>query len=388
MEAYYKEGICYVCQKKLLIRHHFYKEMCPECGDFNFEKRNQFADLSNYTALVTGGRIKIGFETSIKLLRAGAKVIVTSRFPQDTFQRYSKIGDFEIWKEQIHIIGVDFRHIQSVELFIDRILNEFLNLNIIINNAAQTVRRPPQFYKHLLKNERESKLLQINKQVSDILSKCNSLVNNKIDFLPSQNHDVFISADLSQIPLLPEDFIIDTISFPKGKFDKDGQQVDRRFDNSWMLRLEDVNLIEFYEVLNVNLITPFLLNTKLKPLLSNNSRPSFIVNVTSMEGNFFAPRKNARHPHTNMAKAALNMMTRTAATQYSENNIYMNSVDTGWITNEKPFSIEMTKKSKKSKMAIDEVDGAARILDPIHMALNEKKFQYGKLYKNYFEYPW
>lgn len=388
MKAYYKEGICYVCQQKLTYTHSFYKELCPECGDYNFAKRNQSYDLSGYNALVTGGRIKIGFETSLKLLRAGANVIITSRFPNDTFNRYSQTNDFNLWKDNIHVIGADFRHINSVVSLIEKIRNEFPDINIVINNAAQTVRRPPLFYKHLIQTERESASTKSNPQISDVISNMKSLVKSNVDFLLSKRMEITSSADLSQIPLLPDDYTEDYLIFPKGLYDKDGQQVDLRAKNSWMLKLDEVDLIELYEVLNVNLIAPFLFNAKLKPLMSNRDLPSFIINVTAMEGNFYSPKKNHRHPHTNMAKAALNMMTRSSASEYSENNIFMNSVDTGWITNEKPNLKEASDIERKSIMAIDETDGAARILDPIFSSLINKQFIFGKLFKNYYEYNW
>jgi len=68
--------------------HHFYDCLCFICGDFNFLKRNQKADLTGLIALVTGARIKIGFEIAIKLLRDGATVIATTRFWKDAFLRY------------------------------------------------------------------------------------------------------------------------------------------------------------------------------------------------------------------------------------------------------------------------------------------------------------
>ena len=140
--------------------------------------------------------------------------------------------------------------------------------------------------------------------------------------------------------------------------------------------------------MQINLITPFLLNTKLLPALAEHDKASYIINVSAMEGNFFAPRKHSRHPHTNMAKAALNMMTRTSAAHYKDYNILMNSVDTGWITNEKPNPENLNELNRKTLMAIDETDGAMRVLDPIIRAIQNNEKDYGKLFKNYKEYPW
>lgn len=155
-----------------------------------------------------------------------------------------------------------------------------------------------------------------------------------------------------------------------------------------MYELEDVSVTELYEVLQINLVVPFLLNTKLIPALKKTNRQSYIINVSAMEGNFYAPRKHSRHAHTNMAKAALNMMTRTAAGHYKDMGIYMNSVDTGWITNEKPNPGALGADERKTLMAIDEVDGAMRVLDPVLSAIDAKALPFGKLFKNYKEYPW
>ena len=212
------------------------------------------------------------------------------------------------------------------------------------------------------------------------------LADTKLN-LPAQNKRL-TSAEMSQLVLLPEDLITNEKIFPAGKYDKDGQQLDLRDNNSWMYELEDVSLVEMYEILQINLIAPFLLNTKLLPVLQQNKNMAFIINVSAMEGNFYAPRKHSRHPHTNMAKAALNMMTRTVAEHYKNLGVFMNSVDTGWITNEKPNPQNLGENERKSKMAIDETDGAMRVLDPIISALQNKEPQYGKLFKNYREYKW
>ena len=82
-----------------------------------------------------------------------------------------------------------------------------------------------------------------------------------------------------------------------------------------------------------------MLNARLKPLmLRTPERDKHIVNVSAVEGQFYRKFKTTRHPHTNMAKAALNMMTRTSATDYAADGIHMNSVDTGWVTDEDPVA--------------------------------------------------
>jgi len=387
---------CYICKKEIAQQHSFYNEMCFECGEINFTKRIQEYDLSGFTALVTGGRIKIGYETALKLLRNEAKVIVTSRFPHDAGLRFSQEDDFENWRHNLFIFGLDMRSIEAVGSFIDLLKTDFETLDIIINNAAQTVRRPPAFYKHLLENENktdsvkhiENLFLSKNRKNLKAIEQNKSLCKKENFTLQNLTKTNLSSAQLSQIPLIAGDETIESEFFPENKFDKDGQQEDRRPKNSWMMELDEVDPIEFMEVLYINLISPFLLNTKLKKLLINNNRPSFIINVSAMEGNFHDPEKNNKHPHTNMAKAALNMMTRSSSEAYAKAGIYMNSVDVGYITNEKPFPLDLKREERKEKMAIDEIDGAARILDPIYSALKNGKFEFGKLYKNYSIYPW
>ena len=339
----------------------------------------QRIDLHGHFALITGGRIKIGFETARLLLEMGADVTVTSRFPNDTLKRFERLEKFSEFRQRLHIIGADFRFVPFMQKVIELLQDK--PLDILINNAAQTVRRPAPFYRHLLEGEKQLPMLQDIVFNDKVCLPAEAKLN-----LPTKSK-CLNAAEMSQLIMLPEDMNDDENIFPAGEYDKDGQQVDYRSNNSWMYELEDVSLTEMYEVLQVNLIAPFLLNTKLLPVLARNEK-AFIINVSAMEGNFYAPRKHSRHPHTNMAKAALNMMTRTAAVHYKNFGVYMNSVDTGWITNEKPNPGGNDGERRKSIMAIDEVDGAMRILDPIISALQSKEPVYGKLFKNYRVYNW
>src|SRR5690606_5205348 len=155
--------------------------------------------------------------------------------------------------------------------------------------------------------------------------------------------------------------------FPMGRLDGDLQQVDLRAVNSWRLGLADVSSTELLEVQLVNAVAPFVLNAKLKPLmLKTPNRDKHIVNVSAMEGQFYRTFKSDRHPHTNMAKAALNMMTRTSAADYAKDGIHMNSVDTGWITDEDPAALAERKRLEQGfHPPLDNIDAAARIVDPI-----------------------
>ena len=132
--------------------------------------------------------------------------------------------------------------------------------------------------------------------------------------------------------MLPEDRTADETLFPEGQTDVNEQQVDLRTVNSWLLRMHEVSTPELAEVFAINALAPFILNSKLKSLMAATApgEYKFIVNVSAMEGKFYR-HKSPNHPHTNMAKAALNMMTRTSAADYAESKIYMTAVDTGWI---------------------------------------------------------
>lgn len=384
IDAYYRRGVCYCCEREYTTPHHFYREMCKECGEFNYQKRMQRLDLSGYHALVTGGRIKIGFETARLLLEMGADVTVTSRFPNDTYKRYEKLENFSSFKDRLHIIGADFRSLEAVSHIVKVMSRQ--PLDILINNAAQTVRKPAPFYKHLLAAEKQMPALP--NILAPALGNALQIVGASLPAALKTGAKKLSSAEMSQLPVLPEDCLDGEHLFPSGQYDKDGQQIDLRDNNSWMYELEDVSVTELYEVLQINLVVPFLLNTKLIPVLKKTNRQSYIINVSAMEGNFYAPRKHSRHAHTNMAKAALNMMTRTAAGHYKDMGIYMNSVDTGWITNEKPNPGALGADERKTLMAIDEVDGAMRVLDPVLSAIDAKALPFGKLFKNYKEYPW
>lgn len=385
-----QSNLCYVCKQPYTNSNEFYPELCQPCGHLNKERRDATADLNGYSALVTGGRLKIGFETALKLLRCGADTIVTTRFLDDAYRRFKDQPDFDSWASRLTILPADFRLLASVEEVISNVFDRFVKLDILINNAAQTIRRPPAFYRHLLSAENEDKhegapggLLITSNRQREILA----LMGDKS---LSRNLDSQGIEQMSQLILIPGDEIFDQKIFPPGSVDKDGQQEDRRDWNSWMMGLEDVHLVEFLEVLYINLVAPFLFCKRLKPIMKKSllERPSFVINVTAMEGNFFDIEKNSRHVHTNIAKAGLNMMTRTAALDFVKDRIYMTSVDTGWITNERPFPLSDERPTRKVRMAIDEIDGAARVCDPIIRALNIEEYLYGVLLKNYSVFPW
>ena len=403
--------ICYICKDKLGLDniHKFYGNLCKKCGDYNYSFRTMKLDFSGRIAIVTGGRVKIGYYIATKLLSYGAKVLITSRFPKDTLFKYQQDPDYEKWKNNLVIYPIDFRIFESTIKFVKFINENFPHIDILVNNAAQTIRRTASYYKYLLPTESkdldpedEKKVIKndyinLQKQLKEgensksnkkeIENSLISLVNNKN---PEYKEILPLSVIASQIRIM-EEKEQPHVTVMGG----DGQPYDfSQGKNSWNFEFDEIPFQEFTEVQVINAWTPYYLCVKLKPLMMQSPYPDkYIVNVTSVEG-IFNHFKRSSHVHTNMSKAALNMFTRTCGSYLKDMGIYMTCVDTGWVSPMNEMNSLLDKNKKKSyetefvNVPLDELDGAMRVLHPIIEGIKNKNYLFGILLKDYVKSPW
>ena len=399
---------CYICKEKFTLDNiqKFYGNLCTKCGEHNYSYRTLQLDLSGRIAIVTGGRVKIGYYISTKLLSYGCKVIITTRFPKDSLLKYQQDPDYEKWKDNLIIYPIDFRIFESTIKFINYIKENFTHIDILINNAAQTLRRTSTYYNYLLPIETKEVNKENDKKIvkEDYVSIQNfnpKILDNKPEILnsliPSENRK---NSDFQEI--LPLSVIASQIKIMEEKYQpsvtmmgSDGQPYDfAGGKNSWNFEFDEIPFQEFTEVQIINAWTPYYLCSKLKPLMEKSPfQDKYIVNVTAVEG-MFNHYKRTTHVHTNMAKAALNMFTRTCGKYLKNIGIYMTCVDTGWVN----YMDEMTKlidenekelfENKFTNIPLDELDGAMRVLQPIIEGIKNKNYLYGILLKNYTTSVW
>lgn len=418
---------CYICHAKYTTVDAFYHWLCPNCAAMSHAKRHQRVDLRGKRALLTGGRAKIGMYIALMLLRDGAHLTITTRFPRDAARRFAELADSPEWIDRLKIVGIDLRDPTQVIALADEVAADG-PLDILINNAAQTVRRSPGAYSNLTAGEelplpRDVKLPQIVQfdRISDahpanlagtLAAYQHTHATDEAEPQPDAGRDVHAPGVTPAAgPLNPSDALdpsrsaaaMTSLALSAGQASLEAHQAGTAVDaggllpdvvdtNSWKQKVEEVDPLELLEVQLCNSTAPFLLVSRLRPAMraavAQGARRAYVVNVSAMEGQFSRRYKGPGHPHTNMAKAALNMMTRTSAGEmFATDKILMTAVDTGWITDERPHHEKLRIAEEGWHAPLDLVDGAARVYDPIVMGENGID-QYGVFLKDFAEHPW
>jgi NAD(P)-dependent dehydrogenase (short-subunit alcohol dehydrogenase family) len=368
-----KSRACYICKKHYTHVDAFYHQLCPECAAASHAKRDARADLSGKRALLTGGRAKIGMYIALRLLRDGAHTTITTRFPRDAVRRFSSLPDSADWLHRLRIVGIDLRDPAQVIGLSDAMI-EAGPLDILINNAAQTVRRSPGAYAPLAEAElaplpdgpRPELLTFGHTNDPHPQALAASVASHPILAAAVTDAKKQAADQLTADALAPGSTSLDRHAAGTA-IDAGGLVPDTHDANSWTQHVQEVEPLELLEVQLANMTAPFLLISRLRPAMAaSTARRKYIVNVSAMEGVFSRRYKGPGHPHTNMAKAALNMLTRTSAAEMFETDgILMTSVDTGWITDERPHPTKIRLAEEGFHAPLDLVDGAARVYDPI-----------------------
>ena len=362
-----KSRACYICKQHYTRVDAFYHQLCPECAAFSHAKREARTDLNGKRALLTGGRAKIGMYIALRLLRDGAHTTITTRFPRDAVRRFAGLPDADQWLHRLRVVGIDLRDPAQVVGLADAVA-EAGPLDILINNAAQTVRRSPGAYAPLA----EAELAPLpDGPLPELLT-----FGHTNDAHPQAlaasvaSHPILASASradgLTQAALTAGSTSLARLAAGTA-IDAGGLVPDQHHVNSWTQHVHEVEPLEMLEVQLANTTAPFLLISRLRPsMAASPARRTYVVNVSAMEGVFSRRYKGPGHPHTNMAKAALNMLTRTSAGEMFETDgILMTSVDTGWITDERPHPTKVRLAEEGFHAPLDLIDGAARVYDPI-----------------------
>lgn len=355
---------CYTCKSRYTEVDAFYHQLCRPCAQENRSRRDARTDLTGRRALLTGGRAKIGMYIALRLLRDGAHTTITTRFPNDAIRRFKAMPDSAEWLHRLKIVGIDLRDPAQVIALADEVSAQG-PLDILINNAAQTVRRSPEAYGQLVAAE-TAPLPAGELPASLVLGHFGSGAPAALPAASTANGAALSAADLTALALTTGSASPARIEAGTA-IDAGGLVPDLHASNSWIQKVDEVDPVELLEVQLCNMTAPFLLVSRLRPAMAAAAaRRKYVVNVSAMEGQFSRGYKGAGHPHTNMAKAALNMLTRTSAHEMLETDgILMTAVDTGWITDERPHPDKMRLAEEGFHAPLDLVDGAARVYDPI-----------------------
>lgn len=414
-----RPATCYMCRRPLAGSGSGRRGLCRACAELNDSKRLKLPCVDGMHALVTGGRVGIGYATALRLLRGGARVDVVTRFPYDAASRFWREHDSILWRgRRLRIHGLDLRDLVAVERF-GRYLAEGDPPDIVINNAAQTIRRPAAYYRntadlegpngdairqasarlvcpysaHLDRPDRSALRALIGTDdftppaappagaVTRIMQRMLGLQ------APAVPTPAAASALLASTPLLPGD--VDSgqwlVADPST-----GESIDLRPSNTWTQTFDEVDMGELIEVHCANALAPFILLKALVPAMERSRFPKrFVVNLAAAEGSFRSGHGRGTHPHTNMAKASLNMLTRTLGNWLAEKRIYINSVDPGWVSDQRPFDVAQRAVAEdwlRDVLTAD--DGAARVTDPITLGIGNHAPPFGRLWRNFEQVGW
>jgi NAD(P)-dependent dehydrogenase (short-subunit alcohol dehydrogenase family) len=372
---------CYVCKQDYTTVDAFYHQLCPSCATVNHARRVARTDLTGRRALLTGGRAKIGMHIALRLLRDGAQLTITTRFPNDAVRRFTQMPDSPEWIDRLTVAGVDLRDPSQVVALADAVAAEG-PLDVLVNNAAQTVRRSAAAYAPLVAAERAPLPAGPLPTLVTFGAAQPSRELGTGDHWAPTPHALTAMA-LTAGSASPALAALGTA------IDAGGLVPDLHETNSWVQHVHEVDPIELLEVQLCNTTAPFLLISRLRAALAASpARRTYVVNVSAMEGQFSRGYKGPGHPHTNMAKAALNMLTRTSSGELlTSDGILMTAVDTGWITDERPHPTRARLADEGFHAPLDLVDGAARVYDPIVRGEMGEDV-HGVFLKDYKPSPW
>ncbi|MFF6883711.1 SDR family NAD(P)-dependent oxidoreductase [Streptomyces sp. NPDC012421] len=358
---------CYTCKTRYVEVDYFYHQLCQECAALNRSKRDVRADLTGKRALLTGGRAKIGMYIALRLLRDGAHTTITTRFPKDAIRRFKAMEDSAEWIHRLEVVGIDLRDPAQAVALAEQV-SAAGPLDILINNATQTVRRLPSAYAALVDGE-TAPLPAGELPAHHVIGAFNSGAVDGLAALPvgTSGLDAQKVADLALVAGNAglEQYQAGTA------IDAGGLLPDVVESNTWVQTIDQISPVELLETQLCNYTSPFILISALRPSMAEAaakaaSGRAYVVNVSAMEGVFSRGYKGAGHPNTNAAKAAMNMVTRTSAEEMFESDkILMTSVDTGWITDERPHFEKLRLAEAGFHAPLDLVDGAARVYDPV-----------------------
>ncbi|MFZ4301826.1 SDR family NAD(P)-dependent oxidoreductase [Streptomyces cinereoruber] len=358
---------CYVCKTRFVEVDYFYHQLCQPCAAENRAKREARADLTGKRALLTGGRAKIGMYIALRLLRDGAHTTITTRFPKDAIRRFKAMEDSADWLHRLEVVGIDLRDPAQAVALADR-MTEAGPLDVLINNATQTVRRLPSAYAALVEGE-GAPLPAGELPAHDVIGAFNSGAVDGIAALPLGTSGLE-AQKVADLALVAGNASI-ARHLDGTAIDAGGLLPDVVETNTWVQSIDQISPVELLETQLCNYTAPFILISKLRPVMAEAARKassgrSYVVNVSAMEGVFGRGYKGAGHPNTNAAKAAMNMVTRTSAQEmFQTDGILMTSVDTGWITDERPHFDKLRLAEEGFHAPLDLIDGAARVYDPV-----------------------